>query len=406
MKTSLLVINSLVFVTITILSGSAVSAKKTEILLGAINSMTGVEAMVGNEHRWAYQQAVKDINAKGGVYVKELGKKLRFRFIVVDDQSSHTGAINAAEKLIKQEKVDFLLGTVRTPLNINGGSVAEKNKKLYVTTSFLTEMFADFKYTWVVNSFFSIKELASSAAACLDPIPAAEKPKNFCVLTEDNADGHGFRGGAKATLEKYGYNLAMTEYYRPKPKDFSSSILRMKKDRIDGIIALCSSTDGITFIRQIKKANFAPKYIWGARGFWPIEFGESLGKDANYIVSDGHWAEALGALGSKELGNKYRAQFGPTKYSVTIGNFYSLVQALAQAIETAGSIDNKKVRDVFYSGTFVAKDTTEGDLAFDERGLAQFKAVALQWMEGKRMPVYPYSPDIWTLKLMPPWNER
>ena len=406
MKTSFLFIISVVVASITILNGSAVNAKKTEILLGAINSMTGVEAMVGNEHRWAYQQAVKDINAKGGIYVKELGKKLRFRLIVVDDQSSHTGAIAAAEKLIKHEKVDFVLGTVRTPLNINGGSVAEKYKKLYVTTSLFTEMFADLKYKWVVNSFFSIKELSSSAAACLDPIPAADKPKNFCVLTEDNADGHGFRGGAKANLEKYGYNLAMTEYYTPKPKAFFSSIHRMKKARIDGIIALCSSADGITLIRQMKEANFAPKYFWGARGFWPIEFGESLGKDANYIVSDGHWAEALGAPGSKELGEKYRAQFGPTKYSVTIGNFYALVQALAQAIEAAGSIDNKKVRDVFYSGTFVAKDTTEGDLAFNEQGLAPFKAVALQWMDGKRMPVYPYSPDIWALKLMPTWDER
>jgi branched-chain amino acid transport system substrate-binding protein len=405
MKTSLSVIISVVSITITILSGSIVSAKKTEILLGAINSMTGVEAMVGNEHRWAYQQAVKDINAKGGVYVKELGTKLPFRLMLVDDQSSHTGAIAAAEKLIKQEKVDFVLGTVRTPLNINVSSVAEKYQKLFVTTSFLTEMFEDFKYKWVVNSFFSIKELTNSAAVCLDPIPAADRPKNFCVLTEDNADGHGFRGGAKATLEKYGYNLAMTEYYNP-PKDFLSSILRMEKARIDGIIALCSSTDGITFVRQIKKENFAPKYIWGGRGFWPIQFGESLGKDANYIISDGHWAEALGAPGSKELGKKYRAQFGPTKYSVTIGNFYSLIQALAQAIEAAGSIDNKKVRDVFYSGTFVAKDTTEGDLAFNEHGLSQYKAVALQWMDGKRMPVYPYSPDIWTLKLMPPWNER
>lgn len=406
MKTSLLVIISVIFITIAILSGSTVSAKKTEILLGAINSMTGAEATVGNEHRWAYQQAVKDINAKGGIYVKDLGKKLLLRLIVVDDQSSHAGATAAAEKLIKQEKVDFVLGSVRTPLNINGGSVAEKYKKLYVTTCFFPKAFADFEYTWVVNSFFSMIELVNSAAACLDPIPAADKPKNFCVLTEDNADGQGFRGGAKATLEKYGYALALTEYYTPRPKDFTSSILRMKKARIDGIVALCSSADGIPFIRQMKEANFAPKYIWGGRGFWPIEFGEALGKDANYIISDGHWAEALGDPGSKELGDKFRAQFGPTKYSVTIGNFYSLVQALAQAIEAAGSIDNKKVRDVFYSGTFVAKDTTEGDLAFTKQGMAQFKAVALQWMDGKRMPVYPYSPDIWTIKLMPPWNER
>jgi len=149
MKKSLLVIVSVFFVSIVILSGYAVSAEKSEILLGAINSMTGVEAMVGNEHRWAYQQAVKDINAKGGVYVKELGKKLPFRLIVADDESNPARATAAAEKLIKLEKVDFILGAVDTVLNINGATVAEKYKKLYVTTTFFPEIFGDFKYSWV-----------------------------------------------------------------------------------------------------------------------------------------------------------------------------------------------------------------------------------------------------------------
>ena len=377
-----------------------------EIILGAINSMTGGEAMVGGEHRWAYQQAVDDINAAGGVYVKELGKSLPMRLIVVDDKSAVDGAAAAAEKLIKLEKADFVLGTVSTPMNTSGAAVAEKYKKLYLTTTFFPEMFAENNFTWVADSFFSIAKLAGSAAGCLDAIPADQRPKTFCVLVGDNPDGHGFGGGAKTTLEQYGYNLALYEPFIEGSKDFSSSILRMKAAGCDALITLISSTDGMTLIRQIKENNYNLKYIWGAKGFWPIEFGEALGADADYIVSDGHWAEALGAPGSKELGEKYRAEFGPTKFSVTIGNFYSLVQALAQAIEKAGSIDSAKVRDVYYSGTFVAKDTTEGDLAFNTSGLAEFPAVALQWMGGERMPVFPLSPDVWTLKLIPPWDQR
>ena len=407
-KKLLLVILSLALANIMFLTpAQAPAAAKTEILVGAVNSMTGVEAMVGNEHRWAYEQAVKDINAKGGVYVKELGKKLPMKLIVADDQSTPAGATAAAEKLVKLDKVDFLLGSVDTPLNINIAAVAEKYKKVMVTTTFFPENFAEQKLSWVADSFFSIAELANSSAACLDPIPAAERPKNFCILVEDNADGQSFvKYGTGQVLEKYKYHVVLVESYTPGSKDFSSSILKMKKANVDAIITLCSSTDGMTFIRQMKEANFAPKYVWGARGFWPIEFGESLGKDANYMISDGHWAEALGAPGSKEIGDRYRAQFGPTKNSVTIGNFYALVQALKQAIEKAGSIKSKKVRDVFYSGTFVAKGTTEGDLHFNNHGVAQFKAVALQWMDGKRMPVYPYSPKIWTIKLIPPWDKR
>jgi len=70
----------------------------------------------------------------------------------------------------------------------------------------------------------------------------------------------------------------------------------------------------------------------------------------------------------------------------------------------AGSIDSAKVRDVFYSGTFVAKDTTNGDLAFDNIGLYEIPPVALQWMGGERKAVLPTG--AWTLKWMPPWDER
>ena len=407
MKKLLFIIVSLVLVNGLFFTPTpAPAAAKTEILLGALNSMTGIEAMVGAEHRWAYQQAVKDINAKGGVFVKDLGKKLPLKLIVVDDESDVAKAAAAAEKLIKLQKVDFVLGSVSTPLNINGASIAEKYKKLYVGTTFFPEMFAEQKFKWVAASFFSIAKLAGSAAACLDPIPAADRPKNFCVFVPDDPDGHGFGGGAKTTLANYKYNLALYEPFTAGGKDFSASILRMKAAGIEAIVVLCSSTDGITFIRQMKENNFNVKYIWGAKGFWPVEFRDALGKDSDYIVSDAHWAEALGQPGAKNLGDRFRKEFGKGKSSVTIGNFYSIVQALAQAIEKAGSLDSAKVRDIFYSGTFVAKSTTNGDLNFNNQGLAAIPPVALQWMKGERWPVYPPAPNIWKLKLIPPWNKR
>jgi branched-chain amino acid transport system substrate-binding protein len=156
----------------------------------------------------------------------------------------------------------------------------------------------------------------------------------------------------------------------------------------------------------MKENDFNVKYIWGAKGFWPVEFRDALGADSDYVVSDGHWAEALGQPGSKDLGDRFRAEFGKDKTSVTIGNFYSIVQALAMAIEAAGSLDSAKVRDVFYSGTFVAKGTTNGDLTFDKQGLSPVPPVALQWYKGDRKPVYPIDPKVWTLKLMPPWKQR
>jgi len=236
-------------------------------------------------------------------------------------------------------------------------------------------------------------------------MPENERPKKIAVMAMDNPDGQEFAGGAGAMIGPHGYEVVL-EPYTEGTKDYSASILRLKGEGVDALVWLGSPADGITLIRQIKENKYNLRFIWGAKGFWPVEFREALGSDSDYIVSDGHWAEALGYGISKELGERFRAEFGEGHSSVTIGNFYSIVQALAQAIEKAGSVDATKVRDVFYSGTFTAKGTTNGELAFNDKGLAEVPPVGLQWWQGERMPAYPPNPDVWTLKWLPPWDER
>lgn len=387
-----------------VVSYGVVYAQK-EILVGAVNSMTGSEAMVGKDHRWAYEEAVKDINASGGVFVKELNKRLPMRLVVVDDKSDPTAAAAAAEKLIKLHKVHFLLGTVMGPLNIPAATVAEKYKKVYVTSTFWPEDFLARKYSWVALSFFYASDVAKSGIISMKLLPPDQIPKRVCVMVPDIVDGHIFGEGAKKILAAEGLECALYEPYQMGSKDFSASILKMKERQVDAIIYFGSSTDAITLVRQMREHDFNPKYVWGARGTWPNEFYEALGNNADYICHDGHWSPAYGYGRSKELDSRYRKAFGG-KTSPTIGNFYSLVEVLAQAIEAAGSLDSRKVRDVFYSGQFVAKGTTNGDLKFDKRGLATFLPICLQWYKGERMPVHPPLPQVWTLKPIPPWKER
>jgi len=44
-----------------------------------------------------------------------------------------------------------------------------------------------------------------------------------------------------------------------------------------------------------------------------------------------------------------------------------------------------------------------GDLKFNEKGLCLTQILALQWWEGKRLPVLP---KVYELKWMPPWEKR
>jgi len=378
------------------------AAEKEEIRVGAINSMTGMNVMTGSDQKWAYEQAVADINKKGGVYVKELDKKLPIKLIFADDKSTAADGAAAMESLIRLQKIDFALSSNITPINIAAGTVCEKYKVFFSVACSWLDQIEEQKFTWVSDFFFSTVSASRSGFDVVEMYPKAERPQRFWLMMEDNPDGQGFATGFKGHAKNMGYNIAVDEAYMPGTKDFSSPILKAKAKNCDALLWLGFPTDSITLIRQIKQNQLNLKYMHGWKGFWPGEFYQALGKDADYIIHDGFWAETLPYPGAEEIGQRYRDDH-EGRDSVSIGLYYSNPWVLAQAIEKAGSIDSAKVRDVFFSGKFIAKGTPMGDLKFNKKGLCLTPCLALQWWEGKRLPVLP---KVYELKWMPPWDQR
>jgi branched-chain amino acid transport system substrate-binding protein len=378
------------------------ASERTEILVGAINSLTGTNVMTAAEQKFAQETAVADINAKGGVFVKDLNKKLPIKLVFADDKSTAADAAAAMEKLIKLEKVDFALGTNITPLNMAAATVAEKYKVYFAVNTAMLDAWGAENYQYSSCAFFQIGPAAEVPCLIWDSRPEAERPQNPALMVMDNPDGQrSFGDGFRNAAAKYNYTIALDEPYMPDTKDFTSSIVKMKSADVDALIWLGSPTDSITMIRQIKEQQLNLKYIQGWMGFWNTEFVDALGADSDYIVHDGFWAETLPYPGCEELGEKYMAATGTD--SVSVGLPYACVQVLAQAIEQAGTIDSTAVRDVVYGGQFT--DTVLGDIQYDEKGLCVTPSFAFQWMDGKRMPVWPPVSD-YTVQWMPPWDQR
>jgi ABC-type branched-subunit amino acid transport system substrate-binding protein len=60
----------------TVVSGSVWAADRTEIRIAASLPVTGIPAGGTLEQKWAYEQAVADINKKGGIYHEYKGTSL------------------------------------------------------------------------------------------------------------------------------------------------------------------------------------------------------------------------------------------------------------------------------------------------------------------------------------------
>ena len=371
--------------------GGAFAAEKKEILIGAVNSMTGENVLTAAECKWAYEQAIDDVNAKGGIFVKDLGKKLPVKLIFADDKSMPDGGAAAMERLIKVNHVDLALSSNITPINLAAATVAEKYKVYYsIATSWLDFVEKE-HYKYVSDIFTDTGDASKTPFRIWEKLPANEVPKRPALLVEDSPDGQGFAGGFRANAKERGIKFAIDEPFNVGANDFSAQILKYKAAKVDALLTLMSPEQAILLVRQFQEAGLRLPYLHGWKGFWPRQFEQTLGKDSNYIIHDGFWNSNNGAPGSAELQKRFVKQFGQD--SVSVGLSYVNAQMLCMAIERAGSLNSEKVRDAVFGHEF--KGTVMGDVKYNEKGLAFTPLLALQWMNGERMPIYPPDLKVW-----------
>ncbi|MGE5841387.1 MAG: ABC transporter substrate-binding protein, partial [Deltaproteobacteria bacterium] len=91
------------------------------IALSGPNSMGGITTQVNPYKLW-----VAHANEKGGIFVPKFNKRIPVDLILYDDKSDIETSIKMAEKLIVEEKVDFMLPPWGTASNFAIAPVATK----------------------------------------------------------------------------------------------------------------------------------------------------------------------------------------------------------------------------------------------------------------------------------------
>jgi branched-chain amino acid transport system substrate-binding protein len=105
----------------------AAEAPKT-IRIGYAISLSGVNAQgAATTTLPGYELWVKDVNDKGGIMVKEFGKRIPVEVVAkYDDTSSAETLLRLEEKLMSQDKVDFVLPPWSTGFNLAAAPIFAK----------------------------------------------------------------------------------------------------------------------------------------------------------------------------------------------------------------------------------------------------------------------------------------
>jgi branched-chain amino acid transport system substrate-binding protein len=344
------------------LLGRAAFAQARPIRIGVLYDLSGPFAAAGSVACAIGAQTAIDLtNEKGGV----LGK-YKVESVNADSQSKADVAINEAERLISQEKIDIILGVYSSAHAVPLASKIETEKKiLWITTAIATAVFKDKNLHYVFRAQIhsdqygeaGIKFLAEHAKGKLGTEP---KQVKLAIINEDGPYGTGVAGADEIYAKQYDIPIVLKEAYSASTPDLSSLVTKLKRARPDVISHVGYNPDITLFLRQAREAGLRFKMLIGnGAGYSQIDkLRETFGPDVDFFCDvDPVPAQLLDAkalapgLGDliKIMVERYKAKTGakevPPHCSMGFNQTWVLLQnVLPVAIEKYGGADPEAVR--------------------------------------------------------------
>jgi branched-chain amino acid transport system substrate-binding protein len=282
--------------------------------------------------------AIEEINRGGGV--KAEGKTWKLELVMYDDQYTGAGGKAAAERLVNQDKVKFIIGPVGSPPALGVISVTNPAKVIALTNGYAPQILKnDTKDPYNFRIYPTNIEFGPPLIKWLKD--NAPEVKKVAMLAPNDAVGQSVAGALAEDYRKQGFEVTI-ELFERGIKEFTPLILRMMAQKVDAFEFDGNSPgDAGLMLKQIRQAGFKGKVIQiGGPG--SDEIIEIAGAAAEGFLSYGvfDWDTPAG----KKLRPIYEQKYGKGIINQFMPAFYHTVFLLVDAIKRADSTDTDKVR--------------------------------------------------------------
>jgi len=353
------------------------------IKIGASLPLTGDFSEPGVAARQGYEIWRELVNQNGGL----LGRPVEI--VIKDDQSDQNLIVTDYNALIQQEKVDLLLGTFSSLLNLPASAVAERNKMVYVEPAGGSpEMFSrSFKYLFFAQQATAPHQ-ADLFSEWVSGLPEGEKPATAAYVIADDPFGGPVAEGIQEQLEAAGIDTVYSEVYPPETVNFDAIAAAIAAKKPD-VIAQGSAglSDGVNLIRALTKVGYSPKQLFQASSpSFAGQYSDGIGVENTegvfYAVS---YHVETPTEGNEEFLAAYRAKHN-TDPPEDAADAYAAAQVLQAAVEAVGEIDQDAIRDWLHENEV---ETVLGKLSWDETGAPEQAFLLAQWQNGDEEIVLP-----------------
>jgi branched-chain amino acid transport system substrate-binding protein len=202
----------------------APTVEKENIVVGMSRPLSGPLAIIGDSaFKVIYETWVPMVNDAGGIYLSEYGKSMPIKEIIYDDKSDVGTMTRLTEKLILEDKVDFLWPACGTAFIFGQAPIANKYGYTLITAeggaTTIKESLPALPYLFVSLSFSDWYQLP-----ILADILAAKGAESAYVTYIADLHGIEYSGVAGIEFPRVGIDILGTVSLPPDLKDFAPVI--------------------------------------------------------------------------------------------------------------------------------------------------------------------------------------
>ncbi len=331
------------------------------ILVGATLAITGPASSEVAPFKKMMENWAEMVNAKGGIFIKEYGKKLPLKFIVYDDTSKPADSQRLYEKLITNDNVHVLLGPYSSPITFAASVAAEKHKIPFIALEANATPLFTREFEWMVGV---IDDGPKWSFHYFDMLAQEGKAKTIAFVIEDTPHPKEVGSGSMPKAREIGLKVVVEEYFPVATQDFTPIIAKIKAADPDIVYVAAFPPREVTFHKQAIEQGVNPRefhYIHHGAAF-----REAAGKTANLATGEAYWMPGV-------KGGPNVAEFEELlqKTGIKVEDFpwasihFFGFEALRAGLEKAGTLDREKVLAALRS---LDIQTISGRLRFYKKG--------------------------------------
>lgn len=341
--------------------------------IGLIESISGPAAAYGDNHRRGTRLAIEEINNAGGVN----GKLIEFH--AEDDRSDPAAGINAAKKLITQQKVSAVAGSPASLVSIAFTKENERYKVPVVNgiagSPTVTEQ--GYTYSWRINMTDS--QLDTKAVEHFVQEKGIER---LAFLVENSDYGKPPTKAAADRAKELGAKVTAYEEYNRGETDFKAQLSKIKATDPQVIFVHGYYTEGSIIARQIKELGIDVTLIVNMGQGVP-KFRELAGAAGDGAVFPTTWLPGLDNEKSRKFETAFQAKYGEEPGAFDAGA-YDAIYTIVEAANRGGGNTAKQIQ----AGLTELKgyEILLGKLNFDEKNQNNGEVRLATFSDGKIIP--------------------